>query len=244
MAEHAADLPQATEAAGPRRVLSLRARRRSAVRDAGEDSPTSSASSSAPATEFTRTEVIGNASASPTRLRGCCANLLAKAGELGLLGVDIAEEFRRARPRQDHLDAGRRVAGGRRIVGDHLRRARRHRHACRSPSSARRRRRRSTCRTSPPGEKIAAYALTEAGQRLDALGAKTVARLSADGKHYVVNGGKMWITNGGFADVYVVFLKVDGDEVHRLHRRARHAGLHHRAARSTSSGCAAAPPRR
>jgi alkylation response protein AidB-like acyl-CoA dehydrogenase len=60
------------------------------------------------------------------------------------------------------------------------------------------------------GKKVAAYALSEAGSGSDALGAKTVARLSPDGKHYVVNGGKMWITNGGFADVYVVFLKIDG----------------------------------
>src|SRR5205823_9958483 len=57
---------------------------------------------------------------------------------------------------------------------------------------------------------VAAYALSEAGSGSDALSAKTVARLSPDGKHYLVNGGKMWITNGGFADVYVVFLKVDG----------------------------------
>jgi alkylation response protein AidB-like acyl-CoA dehydrogenase len=60
------------------------------------------------------------------------------------------------------------------------------------------------------GKKVAAYALSEAGSGSDALGAKTVARLSPDGKHYVVNGGKMWITNGGFADVYIVFLKIDG----------------------------------
>src|SRR6266850_957680 len=60
------------------------------------------------------------------------------------------------------------------------------------------------------GRKVAAYALSEAGSGSDALGAKTVARLSPDGTHYVVNGGKMWITNGGFADVYVVFLKVEG----------------------------------
>src|SRR3989442_13308530 len=59
---------------------------------------------------------------------------------------------------------------------------------------------------------VAAYALSEAGSGSDALGAKTVARLSEDGRHYVVNGGKMWITNGGFADVYVVFLKIDGSK--------------------------------
>ncbi len=60
------------------------------------------------------------------------------------------------------------------------------------------------------GRRIAAYALSEAGSGSDALGAKTVARLSPDGTHYVVNGSKMWITNGGIADVYVVFLKIDG----------------------------------
>ncbi|HTO99123.1 MAG TPA: acyl-CoA dehydrogenase family protein, partial [Myxococcales bacterium] len=60
------------------------------------------------------------------------------------------------------------------------------------------------------GRKVAAYALSEAGSGSDALGARTVATLSPDGEHYVLNGGKMWISNGGFADVYVVFAKVDG----------------------------------
>ena len=60
------------------------------------------------------------------------------------------------------------------------------------------------------GKRVAAYALSEAGSGSDALGAKTTARLSEDGQHYVVNGSKMWITNGGFADVFTVFLKVDG----------------------------------
>jgi len=62
------------------------------------------------------------------------------------------------------------------------------------------------------GEMIAAYALTEAGSGSDALAAKATARLSADGTHYILNGEKMWITNGGFADVFVVFAKVDGDK--------------------------------
>jgi alkylation response protein AidB-like acyl-CoA dehydrogenase len=62
------------------------------------------------------------------------------------------------------------------------------------------------------GEMIAAYALTEAGSGSDALAAKATARLSEDGTHYVLKGEKMWITNGGFADVFVVFAKVDGDK--------------------------------
>ncbi|HYH86036.1 MAG TPA: acyl-CoA dehydrogenase family protein, partial [Pyrinomonadaceae bacterium] len=62
------------------------------------------------------------------------------------------------------------------------------------------------------GELITAYALTESGSGSDALAAKATARLSEDGTHYVLNGEKMWITNGGFADVFVVFAKVDGDK--------------------------------
>jgi alkylation response protein AidB-like acyl-CoA dehydrogenase len=62
------------------------------------------------------------------------------------------------------------------------------------------------------GEWKGSYGLTEPGSGSDALGAKTTATLSADGKHYIVNGQKCWITNGGFADVYTVFAKVDGDK--------------------------------
>jgi hypothetical protein len=57
-----------------------------------------------------------------------------------------------------------------------------------------------------------AYGLTEPNSGSDALGAKTTATLSEDGKHYILNGQKCWITNGGFADVYTVFAKIDGDK--------------------------------
>src|SRR5882672_164212 len=62
------------------------------------------------------------------------------------------------------------------------------------------------------GELITAYALTEAGSGSDAMAAKATARLSADGTHYLLNGEKMFITNGGFADIFIVFAKVDGDK--------------------------------
>lgn len=62
------------------------------------------------------------------------------------------------------------------------------------------------------GESVGAYALTEAGSGSDALAAKTKAVLSPDGKHFVLNGSKMWITNGRWADVFTVFAKVDGDK--------------------------------
>src|SRR4028118_82389 len=62
------------------------------------------------------------------------------------------------------------------------------------------------------GEKVTAYCLSEAGSGSDALGAKASARLSEDGTHYILNGEKMWISNGGFADMFIVFAKVDGEK--------------------------------
>ena len=60
------------------------------------------------------------------------------------------------------------------------------------------------------GTRIAAYCLTEPGSGSDALGARTTATLSEDGSHYVLNGSKQYITNAGFADVFIVYAKVDG----------------------------------
>lgn len=62
------------------------------------------------------------------------------------------------------------------------------------------------------GEVVTAYCLTESGSGSDALGAKTTAKLTKDGQHYVLNGEKMFISNGSFADVYLVFAKVDGEK--------------------------------
>jgi len=62
------------------------------------------------------------------------------------------------------------------------------------------------------GELKGAYALTEPNAGSDALSGKTSARLTDDGKHYLINGQKIWITNAGFADIFTVFAKVDGDK--------------------------------
>lgn len=62
------------------------------------------------------------------------------------------------------------------------------------------------------GELKAAYCLTEPGSGSDALAAKTRADLTDDGKHYLLNGQKMWISNAGFADLFIVFAKVDGEK--------------------------------
>jgi alkylation response protein AidB-like acyl-CoA dehydrogenase len=63
------------------------------------------------------------------------------------------------------------------------------------------------------GELLGAYCLTEPGAGSDANSGKTNAKLSEDGKHYILNGQKMWITNAGFADTQVVFAKIDNDRV-------------------------------
>ncbi len=62
------------------------------------------------------------------------------------------------------------------------------------------------------GEWVAAYALTEPGSGSDARAARTKATLTEDGTHYLLNGQKMWITNGGFADLFTIFAQVDGDK--------------------------------
>ncbi|MCA1815567.1 MAG: acyl-CoA dehydrogenase family protein [Acidobacteria bacterium] len=137
--------------------------------------------------------------------------LLRHAGELGLIGATVPEEYGGL-----GLDQ---VSGG--IVGEYL---------GRSASFATTMGAQSGIGLLPilfygteaakkkylpriaSGELVTAYALTEAGSGSDALAAKATARLSEDGTHYVLNGEKMWITNGGFADVFVVFAKVDGDK--------------------------------
>jgi alkylation response protein AidB-like acyl-CoA dehydrogenase len=62
------------------------------------------------------------------------------------------------------------------------------------------------------GEFKGSYGLTEPNSGSDALSAKTTAKLAADGTHYLLNGQKCWITNGGFADIYTVFAKIDGEQ--------------------------------
>ena len=62
------------------------------------------------------------------------------------------------------------------------------------------------------GESVGAYALSEASSGSDALNCRARAQLSPDGKHYILNGEKMWITNAGFADLFTIFAKIDGEK--------------------------------
>lgn len=75
------------------------------------------------------------------------------------------------------------------------------------------------------GDIKAAYCLTEPGAGSDALNSKSRADLSADGSHYVLNGQKMWISNSGFADVFIVFAKIDGDKFTGLILDAKSPGI-------------------
>ena len=136
--------------------------------------------------------------------------LLKKAGELGLLAVDVPEEYgglgldkissaviteKFSRAGSFSLSYGAHVGIGSLPIVLFGNEEQKHKYL---PYLA-------------SGEKLAAYALTEPGSGSDALGAKTNAKLNAEGTHYVLNGEKQWITNAGFADVFVVYAKVDGE---------------------------------
>ncbi|WP_134684223.1 acyl-CoA dehydrogenase family protein [Brevibacillus migulae] len=162
------------------------------------------------AEEFVVNEVVSNLEAIEHHNFDISVRLLKEAGELGLLGGDVPEKYdglgldkittallteKLARGRSFSLSFGAHVGiGSLPIVyfgnDDQKRRY--------LPDLA-------------SGKRLAAYCLTEPGSGSDALGAKTTAKLSADGKHYILNGEKQWITNAGFADVFVVYAKIDGE---------------------------------
>ncbi|MGG3799207.1 acyl-CoA dehydrogenase family protein [Metabacillus fastidiosus] len=136
--------------------------------------------------------------------------LLKKAGELGLLGADVQEEYgglgldkissaliteKFARAGSFSLSFGAHVGIGTLPIVFFGNEQQKQQYL---PSLA-------------AGEKIAAYALTEPSSGSDALSAKTTARLNREGTHYVLNGEKQWITNSSFADVFIVYAKVDGE---------------------------------
>lgn len=142
---------------------------------------------------------------------GLTESLLEKAGELGLLGLAIPEEYGgmgkdfntnsllveyMAKSRSFSLSLGAHIGIGTLPIvyfGNEAQKA----HYLPKLAS---------------GELKACYCLTEPGSGSDALGAKTTAILNPEGTHYIVNGQKMWITNSGFADVFIVFVQVGGDK--------------------------------
>ncbi|HYS07306.1 MAG TPA: acyl-CoA dehydrogenase family protein [Myxococcales bacterium] len=165
--------------------------------------------------EFTRSEIVAHRERFANHDYANLRRLVEMAGELGLLGVDVPEEFGGL-----GLDkvTSMLVAESQAVDGSWATTFGAHTGIGTLPIAlfGTPEQKAKYLPDLASGRKVAAYALSEAGSGSDALGARTVARLSEDGKHYLVNGSKMWITNGGFADVYVVFLKVDGEKFSAL----------------------------
>jgi alkylation response protein AidB-like acyl-CoA dehydrogenase len=161
----------------------------------------------ATAAQFAREEILPEAEAIEAKEPGVVRELLRKAAELGFTSVDIPEEY--GGMGMDKITST--------LITDHL-------SVLASFSTAmgaqvgigtlplvwygtEEQKRRYLPRLAS-GELVAAYALSEASSGSDAMNIRTRAQLSADGSHYVLNGEKMWITNGGIADLYTVFAKI------------------------------------
>ena len=165
----------------------------------------------ATADRFMNEEVFPHVEEYENQKPGLARSLMAKSGELGLLGVLVPEEYAGS-----EMDLTTSV-----IVDEHM-----GRYASFSTTHGAH----SGIGTLPlvffgtehqkqhylprlvTGEWVAAYCLSESHAGSDALAARTRADLSPDGKHYILNGEKMWISNGGIADLYTVFVKVDGEK--------------------------------
>jgi alkylation response protein AidB-like acyl-CoA dehydrogenase len=163
------------------------------------------------AERFMRDEVLPHSEAIEHQEPGLTPRLLRKAGELGLLSIDIPERFGGM-----ELDVASSNLANERI-GLHA-------SFCASFNAhtgigalplvyyGNEEQRKKYLPRLATGELIGAYALSEAEAGSDALAARTRATLSPDGKHYILNGEKMWITNAGFADLFNVFAKIDGEK--------------------------------
>ena len=161
--------------------------------------------------DFVQKEVLPNLDRIDDHEEGLMPSLLTKAGEIGILGLPIPEAYGGFAKDFNTISAVTEVTGTA--------------HAFSVAYGAQ-----SGIGTLPilyfgteaqkqkylpglaAGTLHASYCLTEPGSGSDALAAKTKAVLSEDGKHYILNGQKMWITNAGFADIFTVFAKIDGDK--------------------------------
>ena len=163
------------------------------------------------AKEFLDTEVTPNLNRIDAQEEGLMFSIMNKAGELGLLGTGVPEEYGGFGKDlmtnmliTEHLGAGHSVSValaahtgiGTLPILYYGTEAQKKKYI---PKLA-------------TGEWKASYCLTEPGSGSDALAAKTKAVLSDDGKSYILNGQKMWITNAGFADIFTVFAQVDGNK--------------------------------
>src|SRR5713101_4344032 len=163
------------------------------------------------AEEFAQNEIIPNIEKMEHKDFSITRDLLKKAGELGLSGVEIPEAY-------SGLEMDKVTAA---VIADHI---------AKYAGFATTWGGHTGIGTLPivyfgtedqkkqylprlaAGEIVGAYALSEASSGSDALNCRARAQLSPDGKHYILNGEKMWITNAGFADLFTVFAKVDGEK--------------------------------
>src|SRR5712672_840383 len=163
------------------------------------------------AEEFTFNEILPNVEKMEHKDFSISRDLLKKAGDLGLSGVEIPEAY-------GGLEMDKVTAA---VIADHIAQYAGFATTWGAHSGigmlplvyfGTEEQKKKYLPRLAAGEIVGAYALSEASSGSDALNCRARATLSADKKHYVLNGEKMWITNAGFADLFTVFAKVDGEK--------------------------------
>jgi alkylation response protein AidB-like acyl-CoA dehydrogenase len=162
--------------------------------------------------DFLETEVYPNVDKVDKQDRELMKDMLKKSGELGLMGISIPEEYNGfGQSFLTQMLAAETIGAGYSFSVAFMAHCGIGTLPIMYYGSEQQRQKYVTKLAT--GELIGAYCLTEPGAGSDANAGKTNARLSEDGKHYILNGQKMWITNAGFADVQTVFAKIDSDRV-------------------------------
>jgi len=163
------------------------------------------------AEEFAVNEILPNAEKIEHKDFSVSRDLLKKAGELGLTGVEIPEAY-------GGLEMDKVTAA---VIADHIAKYAGFATTWGAHSGigllpivyfGTEEQKKKYLPRIAAGELVGAYCLSEASSGSDALNCRARAELSSDGKHYILNGEKMWITNAGFADLFTVFAKIDGEK--------------------------------
>ncbi len=163
------------------------------------------------ASEFAQKEILPAADAIEAKDYKVSRALLAKAGELGLMATDTPEEYGGlAMDKVTSAIVGEKIS----VLGSFATTFSAHVGIGMLPIIwyGTPEQKQKYLPKLVTGEWVGAYALSEASSGSDAMSLRTRAVLSPDGQHYILNGEKMWITNAGFADLYTVFAKVDGEK--------------------------------
>lgn len=162
--------------------------------------------------DFLNAEVFPIMDKIDTNEKGLMRGLISKAGELGLLGIAIPTEYEGFEQSYLTVMRANEAIGG---TGSFSVAYMAHTGIGMLPLLyyGNEEQKRKYLPKLVSGELAAAYCLTEPGAGSDANSGKSRAILSEDGKHYILNGQKMWITNGGFAELQTVFAKIDNDRV-------------------------------